>query len=241
MVKYLIVGISLLCMFNIAAYAGPAPEKNTRHKEEIGLGLGAIIGGLIAGPPGAIIGAAGGAWFGDREQKEDTRLTELEKRLLEKQAELASLQDEFADMESRQAMEIRKVKQGDRQSVLDELSRGVSLVVYFRTNSSGIDSGVQPRIKRLAEYLQDFPEIQLHLDAHADRRGTEEYNRTLSRQRAKSVESALVNAGLNPGRIHSYAHGETRAKGRESDPEGYIFDRRVDLHLSLDSEVYAAK
>ena len=60
MIKYLVIGTIFLCLFNITAHAGPVTHKTKPHKDVIGLGVGAIIGGLIAGPPGAIIGAAGG-------------------------------------------------------------------------------------------------------------------------------------------------------------------------------------
>lgn len=240
MIKYLILGISFLCLFNIAAYANPHTDKTSKHKEEIGLGIGAIIGGLIGGPPGAIIGAAGGAWFGDRQEQEDEKLVSLEKRLTEKQAELAQLQGEFADLQSSHGTELKKVKLDRRVSAMDELSRGVSLTVYFRTASSAIDTEVLPRIERLAGYLQEFPEIQLHLQAHADRRGSNDYNRQLSKARAEAVKQALTDAGIHPKRIYSYAHGESMARSTEGDVEGYIFDRKVNIHLSLDSENYAS-
>lgn len=241
MIKYLIIGLSFLCLFNIAAYANPETEQTTKHKEGIGLGLGAIIGGLIGGPPGAIIGAAGGAWFGDKQDKKDSELTALENRLIEKQTELAYLQGEFADMEFTHGMEIQKVKLDNRISALDELSQGVSLTVYFRTNSFKIDSKILPRIERLADYLQAFPEIQLHLEAHADQRGTSEDNQQLSQQRANSVKQALVQAGIQSKRIRNHAHGESKATSSDGDHEGYVFDRRVNINLTLDTEVYALK
>lgn len=239
MVKYLIVGLSFLCLFNIAAYANPETDRTTKHKEGIGLGLGAIIGGLIAGPPGAIIGAAGGAWFGDKQEKKDRKLTALENRLIEKQTELAYLQGEFADLASSRSKEIHKVKLDNRISALDELSRGITLTVYFRTNSYKIDSATVPRIEHLSDYLLAFPEIQLHLEAHTDQRGTEEYNKQLSQQRADVVKQALVQAGIQSKRIYNHAHGESMATSPEGDHEGYGFDRRVNIHLTLDTEVYA--
>ena len=80
MIKYTLLILSSLCIFNIAVHANPLTSRNTaaNHKEEAGLGMGAIIGGLIAGPPGAIIGAAGGAWLGNKKKREDIKLSDLE-------------------------------------------------------------------------------------------------------------------------------------------------------------------
>ena len=241
MIKYYVVGLTLMCLFNVAAHAGPVTEKVKTHKEEMGMGLGAIIGGLIGGPPGAIIGAAGGAWYGDRQEKKDGKLATLEKRLLDKQTELAGLQGEFSDQEARHDMEIQKVKLDRQVSALDKLSRGITLTVFFRTNSFSLEPGNAARIEHLAQYLQDFPEIQLDLEAYADQRGTEEYNRRLSQQRADAVKQALMRSGLQANRIHSHANGESGASAAAGDIEGYVFDRRVRIQLTLDTQAYALK
>ena len=239
--KYLKVGIVSLTLVNLPAYAGPESGPGKSHKDIGGLGMGAIIGGLIAGPPGAIIGAAGGAWYGDRQGKKDNKMATLESRLREKQTELAQLQGEFTDLEARHGMELQQVKNAQRSSALDRLSQGISLTVYFRTNSASVEPEVTPRIERLAQYLTAFPEIQLHLEAHADPRGSSAYNTQLSQQRAETVRQALVQAGVPAKRIYSQAYGESMAKSASGDEEGYIYDRRVNIELSLDNESYAVQ
>ena len=176
-----------------------------------------------------------------KQDKKKTRLIALKQRLLEKQSELTNLQGEFAAMETRQKGELQKVKLERQVSALDKLSQGVTLTVYFRTNSSSIDSENTDRIEHLAQYLQTFPEIQINLDAYSDRRGTDAYNLQLSRQRADAVRQALLQGGLQTKRIHTHAYGESMAKAAAGDREGYVFDRRVIIQLSLDNEVYAVK
>ena len=237
MIKYIFFGLSFLCLFNVAAYANPLSQNTTEHKEEMGLGLGALIGGLIAGPPGAIIGAAGGAWYGNKEQNKDTRLVDLEKRLLEKQAEFVYLQNQLGNLQTRHTQELQNVNLENRQSALAALSNGISLTVYFRTGKTDINQDTQADIARVAHFVKDFPEIQLQLEAHADRRGDDKYNQELSQQRAQSVVQKLINAGLVRNRIHSHAYGESQATASEGDVDGYAFDRRVNIHLKLDTEV----
>ena len=238
MLKYTLLGFLALCLFNIAAYANPETNQTSTQtpKEGIGLGIGAIIGGLIAGPPGAIIGAAGGAWFGDSEEQEDQKVSSLEKRLITKQGELAYLQNQFNDLQSEYGQQLQKVSLQRKFSTLEELSKGVSLTVYFKTNSYEIDQGVLPRIRKLANFLKTFPEIQLQLEAHADERGAESFNKQLSQQRARAVEIALISAGLPAKQIRTFAYGESRAAAAQGDHESYIFDRRVSIHLTLDTE-----
>lgn len=239
MIKIALITLSSLCLFNIAVYANPLTARNTAadHKEEAGLGVGAIIGALIAGPPGAIIGAAGGAWFGNKQEQKDSKLTLLEQRLLEKQAELAYLQNDFNDLQSTLGQKLQKVKIEKRLGALEDLSRGVSLTVYFRTNSAEVDAEIVPRITKLANFVKEFPEIQLQIDAHADRRGHSNYNKQLSKQRAQVITQELIRAGLDSTRIHTHAYGESEALSAIGDEEGYVFDRRVNINLTLNTEI----
>lgn len=239
MIKYTLLLLSSLCLFNIAVHANPLTARNTaaNHKEEKDLGIGAIIGGLIGGPPGAIIGAAGGAWFGNKEKQKDIKFTKLEQDLIEKQAELAYLQSEFGELQSTFGEQLHKVNAEKHLGTLQDLSRGVSLTVYFRTNSAEIDAEIIPRIEKLASFIKQFPEIQLQLEAHADRRGHSNYNQQLSQQRAQAISQELIRAGLNSARIHAHAYGESEALATLGDDEGYVFDRRVNIHLTLHTEI----
>ncbi len=239
MVKITLIILSSLCLFNIAVHANPLTTRNTaaNHKEETGLGMGAIIGAFIAGPPGAIIGAVGGALLGHKEEQEDIKLAGLEQSLKEKRGELAYLQNEFKTLQATFGEQLHKVNVEDRIGSLEELSRGVSLTVYFRTNSADIDAKTTTRIKKLANFINKFPEIQLQLEAHADRRGKNEYNKLLSKQRARTISQELIRSGLDPARIHSHAYGESKTLANEGDLEGYVFDRCVNIQLTLNTEI----
>lgn len=239
MIKYTILVLSSLCIFNIAVYAGPTNTGNDKpgHKEETGLGIGALIGGLIAGPPGAIIGAAGGAWYGNREKHADNKITRLQRDLRNKQAELVALEQEFNQLQGIFGEQLQKVNFEPGHNALEALSQGVSLSVYFRTDSSDIDPENIPRISKLGNFIRTYPEIQVHLAAHADRRGTDTYNRKLSEKRAMRIRDYLLQSGLDRDRIHPYAYGEKEAMSAIGDTEGYVFDRRVDIQLSLETQI----
>ncbi|MDE6511179.1 MAG: OmpA family protein, partial [Muribaculaceae bacterium] len=48
--------------------------------------------------------------------------------------------------------------------------------------------------------------------AHTDRKGSEEYNLSLSERRAKSVVDYLVEKGINPSRLTWAGYGKSRPK-----------------------------
>ena len=236
MFKYVAAGLVILCVFNIAAHA-EAPAAQKSYKEPAGLGLGAILGGLIGGPPGAILGAAGGAWLGDRAGRKDEQILDLQARLEARDAEFAGLRRQFAELETQRAGELQRAALERRRSALDELTGGVSLSVYFRTASAEPEPEFRPQVRRLAEFLSAFPEVRLELEGHADRRGSEAFNRRLSERRAAAVRALLLEAGLPAERVRMRAWGESQASAAEGDSEGYPYDRRVSIALSLDEEV----
>ena len=57
--------------------------------ENIGFGLGTLVGGVLAGPIGVIVGASGGTWLGARESETDETIAALEKELNAKSIEIA--------------------------------------------------------------------------------------------------------------------------------------------------------
>lgn len=207
-----------------------------RH-ETAGFGIGALLGGLIAGPPGVAIGAVSGALYGHRSGKKEDKLTALEQQLEDRQIDLAQLRTEFDRAQAEHAGNLRKVAAENKRATLDKLAGGISFPVYFRTNEAHIDSTLAPHFQDLVNLIRDIPEIKVLVEAHADERGLPSYNLQLSRVRAKAVQTELIKAGLSGNRIIQHAYGETRARAGNGGIENYIFDRRADVRLTLDTEV----
>jgi outer membrane protein OmpA-like peptidoglycan-associated protein len=140
-------------------------------------------------------------------------------------------------MKSQYSNDLQKVAARNRVSSLEELSRSVSLAVYFRTESAEIDTDSRPRIEKLAEFLKQFPEIKLLVEGFADKRGASDFNRDLGQKRALAVESELIRAGIDKQRILLHSYGESRAQSAETDLDGVMFDRRVNITLTLDTQI----
>ncbi len=205
-------------------------------KENAGFGLGAIIGGLLAGPPGAIIGAAGGTWFGTRETDADKAIATLEKELNTKSMELAYQQNELAYIREQFKDELQHVVHSQEIQSLEKLSQGISYVIYYKTNDAEIRQDVRPQIQHLVELIRPYPQIQIQIEGHADFRGSEEYNMALSKKRIDKVRSEFINAGVSSNRLQTHAYGERQTKAQQDDNEAYVFDRRVTINLTLDRE-----
>lgn len=205
-------------------------------KGNVGFGLGALIGGLIAGPPGAVIGAASGTWFGVRESDADTTIATLENKLNAKSIELAYQQNELANTKTKFKEEFQQVVNNREIQSLEKLSQGISYVIYYKTNDVEIQKDVQPKIKQLAELIKPYPQIKIQIAGYTDHRGSLDFNLILSKKRVDKVRAAFINAGISNQRFQLQAHGESAAVASHGDNEAYIFDRRVTINLTLDTE-----
>lgn len=230
--RYITTLLAVLLLAPAArADTSAAPDSN---KDTAGFGIGALVGGILGGPIGAVAGAGGGAWLGAREAEKDQQHDQMAGDLAVRTAELEQLRNKLAALESDKLQSVRLDR---RQQSAEQLSRAINVAVYFRTDSSELAPAATGRLQNLATYLAEHPQIRVHVAGYADRRGSPTYNLDLSRRRAESVARLLEQSGLSRERIHIEAHGQANAEAKAGDIEGYVFDRRVNIALSLTDPV----
>lgn len=224
--------VLVLCVRVPAASAEPQPVEST--PAELGkIGLGGLIGGLVAGPPGAVVGIAGGAWLSERDKSKGETIETLKAKLEERSREVARMQ---ADFESAQAHVLTSARQVAARGDGYGAQRPLSLAVYFRTDQARIEDRLAGHLARLGAYLNSTPDVVVYLEGYADARGNESYNMDLSRRRVSAVRHALESAGVEPARIREHAYGESRAISPEGDRDAMAFDRSVVINVTLDTE-----
>ncbi len=81
--------------------------------------------------------------------------------------------------------------------------------IYYDYNSAILRPESLGNLDKLAKLLEDSPEVQVMINSHSDDRGDDQYNLTLSEERAKSVVDYLISKGINPTRLTSKGWGET--------------------------------
>lgn len=179
---------------------------------------GVLIGGLLAGPPGMLVGLTGGALVGELENRRQTL-----------EAQDIALAE--AERQTAQRHQAYKALLSTAQTRLSALEEGFSFCLGFRSDSAEIEPQIALRLSSLAQMLQAFPELDLQILAGADRRGGEDHNLNLSRTRAEAVADLLRRAGLADSRIRIRYVGEAAAAYAPKDLEGLSFDRIVKLTL----------
>lgn len=107
-------------------------------------------------------------------------------------------------------------------------------VVYFDLDQDALKPEFQNIVACHAKYLRDRPSSRMSLEAHADERGSREYNHALSERRGNAVSSSVQANGGSGGQINVVAYGEEQPTCTDSNEDCWGRNRRVEI-------VYTAK
>jgi outer membrane protein OmpA-like peptidoglycan-associated protein len=187
--------------------------------------VGMLVGTLLGGAPGVVIGLTGGAMIGDLEaskQQVDDLADELEV------AQGMQRRDQLAAAEHQALFQHQRELQYAR---IEALQEGYTFCLGFRSDSAEIEVGMSDQLKAMVVMLQAFPELKLHIQAGADVRGSDHYNKSLSKRRADAVADLLRESGLAEDRMELDYIGKAQARYPVQDREGLAYDRMVRLSL----------
>ena len=102
--------------------------------------------------------------------------------------------------------------------------------VYFDTNKYNINEASRSTLDKLAGVLVEFPDTNVLVVGHTDSVGSEEYNMTLSKNRAMAVTNYFTGPkGLSHGRFNTNWFGETSPIATNDTAEGRAQNRRVNI------------
>ena len=87
----------------------------------------------------------------------------------------------------------------------------------------------------IATALKNFPDWHLRIVGHTDLTGDPEGNVHLSLDRARAIEAALVERGVDAQRMVAAGLGESRPIVSNATPDGRALNRRVELDRVTDS------
>lgn len=103
--------------------------------------------------------------------------------------------------------------------------------VYFATDKYNINTASQATLNKLSSVFLEYPNTDILVVGHTDSVGSEEYNMTLSKNRAYAVTNYLIGKGLNSGRFTTNWFGETQPMYDNSNAEGRAKNRRVNVAI----------
>lgn len=101
--------------------------------------------------------------------------------------------------------------------------------ILFKTGSDELQSSSETEISYLYNFLKDNQDIFIEIRGHTDNVGRPENNLALSAARAASVKKALVDQGIDSGRIETVGLGETQPIADNETDEGRRLNRRTEF------------
>jgi outer membrane protein OmpA-like peptidoglycan-associated protein len=114
--------------------------------------------------------------------------------------------------------------------------------VYFDFDKYDLRPSMKAFLQNIVDTLDVNNILRIRLEGHADAIGTQPYNKSLGRKRAKTVEKFLTDHGVDKKKITTYSFGETmpimpnRIAGKDF-PEGRQMNRRVRIEI-VDQETF---
>lgn len=84
-------------------------------------------------------------------------------------------------------------------------------------------------LERVVTYLKSHPDVSVELAGHTDSVGDDDYNLTLSADRANAAAAYLVSQGIRRNRITTKGYGEERPLAQGNDERAHELNRRVEI------------
>jgi OOP family OmpA-OmpF porin len=112
--------------------------------------------------------------------------------------------------------------------------------VFFDFDKWDLRSESFIELDRVVKLLKENPAIEIEMSAHTDSKGADEYNMTLSDNRARSCMEYILSKGIATNRITSHGYGETIPMASNTNPdgsdnpEGRQLNRRVEFKILKD-------
>ena len=99
----------------------------------------------------------------------------------------------------------------------------------FKTESTDIDESSYPVLDNIYNSLVYYPDLKIEIAGHTDNQGADDFNMSLSLNRARSVMNYLVSKGIASDRIRARGYGKDRPVESNETAEGRAANRRVEV------------
>ena len=115
----------------------------------------------------------------------------------------------------------------------DGCPTSLTITVNFEKNSTDLGLGLKNEIDEFANFLKNNPDFKANIVGHSSRTAVskEEYNLTLSKQRADVFKAELLKRGIAEKRLTTQGKGFAKPIADNSTEEGRTLNRRLEIEL----------
>ena len=105
--------------------------------------------------------------------------------------------------------------------------------VEFRESSARLRTNALSLLDEIVEIATDCPLVSITVTGHTDSTGNESTNHELSKARAKSVVTYLIERGIEPRRLTANGAGSAGPIASNDDAAGRRINRRIEFQLTF--------
>jgi len=103
--------------------------------------------------------------------------------------------------------------------------------VHFALDSTQLEGDSDEALAANAKILQEFAEIRVEVQGHADERGTTDYNLALGERRANAIRDRLERMGVGSGRVTVVSYGEEKPLASGAGEVVWSQNRRAEFRV----------
>ena len=119
----------------------------------------------------------------------------------------------------------------DVERVQEGIKITIKSGVLFDFNSSKVNPIVNDNLLKFAETLKQYLDTEILVAGHTDNVGTEQYNMSLSQQRANAVANVLKTNAVSRNRLTILGYGEKNPVADNTAESGREQNRRVEFAI----------
>lgn len=82
--------------------------------------------------------------------------------------------------------------------------------IHYDLDKFFIREDVKAELNKMVQFMNDNPNVKVELASHTDSRASDDYNKTLSQNRADAAVEYLVSQGIKKSRLKPIGYGETQ-------------------------------
>lgn len=103
--------------------------------------------------------------------------------------------------------------------------------IFFNTDEYQLEPESFTELNKLFDFLNNNPSVKIEIGGHTDDQGTDQYNATLSDNRARAVYDYLVEKGVNAERMIYKGYGESKPESSNETEAGRALNRRTEITI----------
>jgi outer membrane protein OmpA-like peptidoglycan-associated protein len=127
---------------------------------------------------------------------------------------------------------------------VERIGEGIKITfdsgLLFDVDKSDLREVSKTNLTDLARILNKYPDTNILIEGHTDSTGTDEYNLSLSNNRAEAVAFYLAEMEVSSGRFSVKGYGEAQPIAENDTSEGRQQNRRVDVAVMANDKLKKA-